>query len=194
MKRPWWKRGVVAIAALILVVCARHIVGTGVEEEAGVTHNIQKVSESDIFTSVDADGDGTLGRSELQAFIDESIGGSEFDDEKEIHYGAHASLDAINTNGVSGIQTNELRDHWNYIAATLTIDGVAEWIEHGVALPQYADAFRENAINGFDLPSVLEDENYWSGCSSGRSGRRPTRRTADHVTNVAAPSSDSEKM
>ena len=108
--------------------------------------------------SVDSDGDGTLQGEEIRNFIDETIGGHEFDEEKEIKFGAESSILAINTNGESEIQTHELRDHWNSIAAMLTVDGVADWVAHGVALPQYARAFRENAINGFDLPSVMEDQ------------------------------------
>lgn len=39
----------------------------------------------------------------------------------------------------------------------LTGEHVADWITHGVRLPQYTAAFRENSIDGQDFPALLSD-------------------------------------
>jgi len=39
----------------------------------------------------------------------------------------------------------------------LTADRVVDWVIHGLQLPQYAQAFRENAVNGLDFPALIED-------------------------------------
>lgn len=35
---------------------------------------------------------------------------------------------------------------------------VAEWVSYGVGLPQYADAFRQNAVTVMDFPLLVNDE------------------------------------
>ena len=34
---------------------------------------------------------------------------------------------------------------------------VERWVEHGLQLPQYAAAFRRNAITALDFPSLVTD-------------------------------------
>jgi hypothetical protein len=38
-----------------------------------------------------------------------------------------------------------------------SVDDVVDWVIHGIQLPQYADAFHDNAISSYDLSSLLED-------------------------------------
>lgn len=47
-----------------------------------------------------------------------------------------------------------LQDHLGHM---LTGDRVEAWVIHGLRLPQYADAFRHNSIDGLDFPALISD-------------------------------------
>jgi len=40
----------------------------------------------------------------------------------------------------------------------MTANHVVDWVTHGLQLPQYAEAFRQNAINGMDFPALIEND------------------------------------
>lgn len=40
----------------------------------------------------------------------------------------------------------------------MTANHVVDWVTHGLQLPQYAEAFRQNAINGMDFPTLIEND------------------------------------
>eukprot|EP00899_Mesostigma_viride_P005378 jgi/Mesvir1/14841/Mv05463-RA.2 len=40
----------------------------------------------------------------------------------------------------------------------LSVDAVADWVHHGVRLPQYAEAFRSNAVSLLDFPALANHE------------------------------------
>ncbi len=40
----------------------------------------------------------------------------------------------------------------------MTANHVVDWVTHGLQLPQYAEAFRQNAIMGLDFPALIENE------------------------------------
>jgi len=131
--------------------------GAGLDKDGDGALSGEEVSQSGLFAVLDANGDGTVHRNEIRRFIDASIGGDDFDDHDEIREGVSRVMSSINKNSESGIQRSELRDHWESIAARMTVESVALWVEHGLRLPQHAERFRANAISGFDLPSVIED-------------------------------------
>eukprot|EP01018_Ginkgo_biloba_P032489 Gb_01581 [translate_table: standard] len=56
--------------------------------------------------------------------------------------------------GGSTISAEEMLDH---LQNMLTADRVVDWVTHGLQLPQYAQAFRRNAVNGLDFPALIED-------------------------------------
>ena len=40
----------------------------------------------------------------------------------------------------------------------MTVQEVSNWIEHAALLPQFADNFKRNAISGYDLPMLIEND------------------------------------
>ena len=48
-----------------------------------------------------------------------------------------------------------LQDH---LSNMMTADHVVDWVTHGLQLPQYAEAFRQNAVNGMDFPALIEND------------------------------------
>lgn len=51
-----------------------------------------------------------------------------------------------------------LQATWLLPARTTVQDhGVVEWVAHGLNLPQYAHAFKQNAITALDFPFLLSD-------------------------------------
>lgn len=108
----------------------------------------------DMFRDVDADGDGDLEAPELRGFI-KDFGGKDFDEEKEISGAVDAMFGVIDTNNDKILKRQDLLDHWNKVGSELSVEDVAQWIEHAIQLPQYVQRFKENAVRGYDLPGLL---------------------------------------
>ena len=117
----------------------------------------EEVGQSAFFTSSDADGDGTLGRSELHRLFDrfgvnEVVTGSRQDTVIQ-------AVSALDRDLQAGIQVSDLLQHWSEkLTALLTVEDVCDWITHAVELPQYAVNFRDNAVKGYDLAAMLDGE------------------------------------
>ncbi|CAI5498831.1 unnamed protein product, partial [Closterium sp. Naga37s-1] len=63
-------------------------------------------------------------------------------------------LDMPFSYGGSSISTAEMSDHLSHM---LTGEKVVAWIVHGLRLPQYAEVFRANSIDGLDFPTLISD-------------------------------------
>jgi hypothetical protein len=46
----------------------------------------------------------------------------------------------------------------DHLQNMMTANHVVDWVMHGLQLPQYAEAFRQNAIMGLDFPALIENE------------------------------------
>lgn len=117
------------------------------------------------FCSVDQDGDGEIEQHEATKFL--SSFGAKLDSAEESKDDSGGGSDAIHdfvaphnfkgdfSYGGTTISAEEMLDH---LQNMLTADRVVDWIIHGLQLPQYAHAFRENAVNGLDFPALVEDD------------------------------------
>lgn len=117
------------------------------------------------FCSVDQDGDGEIEQHEATKFL--SSFGAKLDSTEESKYDSSGGNDAFHdfvaphnfkgdfSYGGATISVEEMLDH---LQNMLTADRVVDWIIHGLQLPQYAHAFRENAVNGLDFPALVEDQ------------------------------------
>lgn len=116
------------------------------------------------FCSVDQDGDGEIEQHEATKFL--SSFGAKLDSTEESKDDSGGGNDSIHdfvappnfkgdfSYGGDTISAEEMLDH---LQNMLTADRVVDWIVHGLELPQYAQAFRENAVNGLDFPALVED-------------------------------------
>eukprot|EP00854_Cymbomonas_tetramitiformis_P013067 gene13067-15435_t len=112
----------------------------------------QQAGISVFFDLVDKDGDGQIEPEEASKFFEE-VGGTDFDTAHEIEASVDLFLGAVDGSDIGGtIDEDELEAHLNDI---MTCDEVVRWVTHGLQLPQYAEAFRANAITALDFPMLL---------------------------------------
>eukprot|EP00850_Spirogloea_muscicola_P016450 SM000133S26816 [mRNA] locus=s133:275486:280643:- [translate_table: standard] len=108
------------------------------------------------FCDVDCDGDGEIEQHEASKFVEEAAGfePEERDATLAELVGRHKVEDSFNYGG-NTISADELADH---LGNMLTEERVAEWVMHGLRLPQYVPAFRDNSIDGLDFPALVKDQ------------------------------------
>jgi hypothetical protein len=97
-----------------------------------------------------------LGRAEVQEFLEE-LGSENFDEAGEVTRGVGDVFGRLDKGNDGLISLKELTRYWNKLQTLVTVEDVADWVTNAVQLRQYEDAFRRNAIRGFDLPLLLED-------------------------------------
>ena len=97
-----------------------------------------------------------LGRAEVQEFLEE-LGSENFDEAGEVTRGVGDVFGRLDKGNDGLISLKELTRYWNKLQTLVTVEDVADWVTNAVQLRQYEDVFRRNAIRGFDLPLLLED-------------------------------------
>lgn len=118
-----------------------------------------KPADAGIYKDLDTNKDGGLGRDEIRKYITDEIGGISFDDKEEISRATSVAFKRLDSDRDGLIEPADLRHFWQTKNHGLrTVDEVCDWVEHAVQLPQYAGAFRKNAIVGSDFPWLLEQE------------------------------------
>ena len=149
----WW--------TVCVVVCASGWVVRGC---AGVSSSLageggasRRQGVGDLFGILDEDADGEVRRDEIEAYLRRTMGdGSEFDTAAEVEAAARdvvASLD-FGGDGDLSVSVGELGSR---LSGFMNADGVAEWVAHGLRLPQYASAFLEAGVEAEDFPLLLAD-------------------------------------
>lgn len=117
-------------------------------------------SSASFFQSVDSDGDGTIGKSELSKFLEQQIGGSAFDEVAEIEKEVGSMMKKMDLNEDGSLDYNkDVLTHWMSLEALLTVDEVAEWVVHAVQLPEEVGSlFRQHYVTGSDFPELVDNE------------------------------------
>jgi hypothetical protein len=132
-----------------------HVEFTG--HTIGDSHRSSKSSQS-FFASVDLDGDGQILKPELSYFLSQMIGGSAFDDDKEIEDEVGSIMDKMDLEGDGKLEMGDVNSYWEKLESLLTVDEVAEWIVHAGQLPmEVGNIFRKNHVTGYDFPELVED-------------------------------------
>lgn len=112
------------------------------------------------FCRVDQDGNGEIEQGEASKFLRKLDAQMADDGEMETKEGmselmASSQFDFTFSYGGNTISAEEMLDH---LSNMMTANHVVDWVTHGLELPQYAEAFRQNAINGMDFPALIEDD------------------------------------
>ncbi|CAI5965266.1 unnamed protein product [Closterium sp. NIES-65] len=171
VSKPW--RGLrhlaVVVTLLLMIICL----------QATVSEELPPVVSVESFVhAADHDGDGEIGPEEAhqlwarvleeeKRFEEqeaEASGGERERETGESETGGGESsmadlmadhrLDMSFSYGGSSISTAEMSDHLSHM---LTGEKVVAWIVHGLRLPQYAEVFRANSIDGLDFPTLISD-------------------------------------
>lgn len=112
------------------------------------------------FGTVDQDGNGEIEQGEASKFLSKldaqmTDGGDVETKEGMSELMASSQFDFDFSYGGKTISAEEMLDH---LSNMMTANHVVDWVTHGLQLPQYAEAFRQNAINGMDFPALIEND------------------------------------
>lgn len=111
-----------------------------------------------LFDSLDINHDGELTQSEAEQFIRTTIVGDdyeEYDDSREVEAAAKEILSRLDSSDVGATVSAAELDH--QLHTVLPGTRVADWVQHGLGLPQYAEQFRHHAVTPLDFPILLAD-------------------------------------
>jgi len=118
-----------------------------------------ETSSANFFSSIDRDGDGTLGRPELSDFLKFEIGGDELDTNEEVEPVVESLLSRLDLNAENGLDAGDVNDYWKKnLDRLLGVDDVAEWLAHAVQVPfdLVGRKFCEHHVTGYDFPELVE--------------------------------------
>lgn len=126
----------------------------------GDSHRSSKSSQS-FFESVDLNGDGQILKPELSHFLKQMIGGSAFDEAKEIENEVGSIMDKLDLEGDGKLEIGDVQSYWEKLESLLTTDEVAEWIVHAGHLPkEVGEIFRVHSVTGYDFPELVENNGH----------------------------------
>ena len=99
-----------------------------------------------------------MSRDELKDYLRNELGSEHFDDESEVAVGVDEAFSNVDVGRDGTISLSEMTTFWAKLTSLKSVDDVVDWVKYSVQLPQYEKNFRENAITGYDLPTLLEDK------------------------------------
>lgn len=126
------------------------------------------------FEEMDNNHDGEVDEVEAKRYIGERIGGQEYDTPIELTEAFRHMVSNIDKDPAHyhTITVEEVQDHLINLQQVshqneklelvmgVVQASVKEWVQHGLGLPQYAEAFKKNAITAADFPLLIENEGH----------------------------------
>jgi len=110
------------------------------------------------FDSLDKDGDGAIEPEEVAIFLQEEIGGKQFDTQIEVDEEVGTIMERLDQNNNDGLEMSDMLDYWTQLESLLTTEEVAEWIVYSVQLPSsVGKIFLENGITGYDFLEIVDN-------------------------------------
>mmetsp|Transcript_37328 Transcript_37328/g.70107 ORF Transcript_37328/g.70107 Transcript_37328/m.70107 type:complete len:749 (-) Transcript_37328:375-2621(-) len=139
------------LMAIVMILRCTFRIGAQDEEFTALTQ--QQEGLTSFFKKVDHNGDGQIQRQEVSKYLGGSIGGADFDTEKEITEGVERFISSVDSEDLGlAVSEQELESH---LSRLMTASSVERWVVYGLRLKQYAEAFRRNAITALDLPLLV---------------------------------------
>ncbi|KAJ8612240.1 hypothetical protein CTAYLR_002952 [Chrysophaeum taylorii] len=153
-RKPWRLGGVVILVAL----GAWYLGGWSRRQSRIGDFETSERDASLLFDILDADADGEVEQAELEAFVGDAIGGHVLDSREEIEAGVASILDAADSNADARLSTAETFAYWKTLGSLLSVDEVAQWVEHAAQLPTHvARKFRDASVSGYDFAELVRD-------------------------------------
>lgn len=87
------------------------------------------------FDSLDSDGDGAIEPEEVATFLQNEIGGKQFDTQVEVDDEVGTIMESLDQNQNNGLEMSDMLDYWMKLESLLTAEEVSEWIVYSVQLP-----------------------------------------------------------
>lgn len=116
-------------------------------------------SSGSFFDYMDKDGDGAIEPEEIAMFLQNKIGGEEFDTQSEVDDEVGTIMARLDHNHNNELEMSDMLIYWNQLENLLTAEEVAEWIVYSVQLPSsIGSLFLENGITGYDFLDIVENK------------------------------------
>jgi len=110
------------------------------------------------FDSIDSDGDGAIEPEEVAMFLQNEIGGKQFDTQSEVDDEVGTIMEILDQNKNNGLEMSDMLDYWMKLECLLTAEEVSEWIVYSVQLPStVGKIFLENGITGYDFLEIVDN-------------------------------------
>lgn len=110
------------------------------------------------FDSLDSDGDGAIEPEEVAMFLQNEIGGKQFDTQSEVDEEVGTIMESLDQNKNNGLEMSDMLDYWMKLESLLTAEEVSEWIVYSVQLPSsVGKIFLENGITGYDFLEIVDN-------------------------------------
>lgn len=110
----------------------KHVIGDNKRSEQ---------SSSNFFSFIDQNGDGILGTIELANFVQNYIGGTDFDTPEEVNSEVQSIIQNLDINKDVTLDKNDVYSYWMKLESLLTAEQVAEWVIYAVQLPEYVGRY-----------------------------------------------------
>jgi len=88
------------------------------------------------FDSIDRDGDGAIEPEEVALFLQNEIGGKQFDTQLEVDEEVGTIMERLDQNHNNGLEMSDMLSYWAKMESLLTAEEVADWIVYSVQLPR----------------------------------------------------------
>ena len=88
------------------------------------------------FDSLDKDGDGAIEPEEMAAFLQNEIGGKQFDTQVEVDEEVGTIMERLDQNHNNGLEMSDMLNYWKQLETLLSPEEVSEWIVYSVQLPR----------------------------------------------------------
>lgn len=88
------------------------------------------------FNSIDRDGDGAIEPDEVALFLQNEIGGKQFDTQLEVDEEVGTIMERLDQNHNNGLEMSDMLSYWAKMQSLLTTEEVADWIVYSVQLPR----------------------------------------------------------
>ena len=131
----WRKAARVSACAIALLVLPLLINAANDNSKIGDRMR-SKESSFSFFTWVDNDGDGVLKRKEMENFVRNSIGGSEYDTDKEVSSEVDRLMESLDQNHDENLDYSDVFSYWKQLENLLTVNEVKDWIIYALQLPE----------------------------------------------------------
>ena len=88
------------------------------------------------FDSIDRDGDGAIEPEEVALYLQNHIGGKQFDTQLEVDEEVGTIMERLDQNHNNGLEMSDMLSYWAQMESLLTAEEVADWIVYSVQLPR----------------------------------------------------------
>jgi len=110
------------------------------------------------FDSLDSDGDGAIEPEEVAMFLQNEIGGKQFDTQIAVDKEVGTIMERLDKNQNNGLEMSDMLDYWITLESLLSAEEVSEWIVYSVQLPScVGKIFLENGITGYDFLEIVDN-------------------------------------